>query len=76
MPPNTIGHIKTASIPNRPISITPLLKYLLGLGDNEKVVTHFNKNMINNPTERHYCSVIKITDNLKKEFKSVGVNIV
>ncbi len=52
------------------------LKYLLGLGDNEKVVTHFNKNMINNPTERHYCSVIKITDNLKKEFKSVGVNIV
>ena len=52
------------------------LKHILDLGDNKKVITHFNKNMINSPTKRHYCSVINITDNLKKEFRSVGVNIV
>lgn len=52
------------------------LRNTLELDGNEKVVTHFNRNMINDPTERHYCSVIDITDNLKKEFRSFGVNIV
>lgn len=53
----------------------PLLVDVLDIEENSKVLTHYNRNILSDPTKRHYCIVLDITDNLKSELQKEGVHI-